>query len=180
MTKADWTTIEALPSPRLESLFAEDAARLASFSVDVAGLHFDWSKTHLTADAVAAFTALAKAQDLHGKREALFAGEAVNTSEGRAVDVRHDRDLIAAVLAAQRIDQQIGPERGATDPDVQHMADLAERPGLDRVDQRAHPGVQHARLGDIVFAAFAAFGDMRDGAALAGANSPSVRSARSM
>ncbi|BCA59459.1 glucose-6-phosphate isomerase [Sphingomonas sp. HMP6] len=85
MTKADWTTIEALPSPRLETLFAEDAARLARFSVDVAGLHFDWSKTHLTADAVAAFTALAKAQDLHGKREALFAGEVVNTSEGRAV-----------------------------------------------------------------------------------------------
>ena len=82
---ADWTAIEALPAPRLETLFAEDPNRLAAFSVDVAGLHFDWSKTHLTAQAVAAFEALAKAQDLAGKREALFAGEIINTTEGRAV-----------------------------------------------------------------------------------------------
>ncbi|MFA6608170.1 MAG: glucose-6-phosphate isomerase, partial [Sphingomonas sp.] len=82
---ADWTAIEALPAPRLETLFAEDPNRLATFSLDVAGLHFDWSKTHLTREAVAAFEALAKAQDLAGKREALFAGEIINTTEGRAV-----------------------------------------------------------------------------------------------
>jgi glucose-6-phosphate isomerase len=81
---ADWTKIEALPSPRLESLFADDPDRLGRFSLDVAGLHFDWSKTHLTADALAAFEALAQAQDLAGKREALFAGEIVNVTEGRA------------------------------------------------------------------------------------------------
>ena len=81
---ADWTVIEALPSPRLETLFADDADRLKKFSLDVAGLHFDWSKTHLTEEAVAAFEKLAKAQNLSGKREALFAGEIVNVTEGRA------------------------------------------------------------------------------------------------
>lgn len=81
---ADWTAIEALPSPRLETLFAEDGDRLKRLSLDVAGLHFDWSKTHLTADAITAFEKLAKAQDLAGKREALFAGEIVNVTEGRA------------------------------------------------------------------------------------------------
>ena len=86
----------------------------------------------------------------------------------RAVDVRDDRHLITAVLSAQRIDQQIGPERRSTDADVQHVADFPQRPGLDRIDQRAHPGVQHARPGDILLAAFAALGDVRHGAALAG------------
>ena len=82
---ADWTAIEALPSPRLETLFAEDADRLAKLTVDVAGLHFDWSKTHLTAEAIAAFEALAKARDLNGKREALFGGAVINTTEDRKV-----------------------------------------------------------------------------------------------
>ena len=50
--------IEALPRERLEALFAADADRLSRLSLDVAGIHFDWSKTHLTADAVAAFEAL--------------------------------------------------------------------------------------------------------------------------
>src|SRR5882757_6108767 len=66
---ADWTPIEALPSLRLESLFADDPDRLKTLSLDIAGLHFDWSKTHLTAQALTAFQALAKAQDLAGKRE---------------------------------------------------------------------------------------------------------------
>jgi glucose-6-phosphate isomerase len=81
---ADWTPIEALPSPRLESLFADDPDRLKKLSLDVAGLHFDWSKTHLTPEAITAFEALARAQGLAGKREALFAGEIVNLTEGRA------------------------------------------------------------------------------------------------
>ncbi len=88
---ADWHAIEALDPPRLESLFADDTDRLARFSIDVAGLHFDWSKTHLTADAVAAFEALAKAQGFAAKREALFAGEAVNATEGRAAEHSAER-----------------------------------------------------------------------------------------
>jgi glucose-6-phosphate isomerase len=82
---ADWTAIEQLPAAKLTDLFAADAGRLGTFSLDVAGMHFDWSKTHLTKDAVAAFETLAKAQDLAGKREALFAGKVINTTEGRSV-----------------------------------------------------------------------------------------------
>lgn len=88
---AAWTAIDALAPPRLEALFAADADRVARFSVDVAGLHFDWSKTHLTTEAVAAFEGLAKAQDLAGKREALFSGAAINVTEGRAVEHTAER-----------------------------------------------------------------------------------------
>jgi glucose-6-phosphate isomerase len=88
---ADWTDIEALPSPRLTELFDADPDRLARFSLDVSGIHFDWSKTHLTADAVAAFEALAKAQDLAGKREAMFGGAHVNVTEDRPVEHAAER-----------------------------------------------------------------------------------------
>lgn len=83
---ADWTSIEKLPRDRLSSLFDADSGRLARLSVDVAGIHFDFSKTHLTAEALAAFDVLAKAQDLAGKREALFRGDKINVTEGRAVE----------------------------------------------------------------------------------------------
>lgn len=88
---ADWSAIEALPTTKLVDLFAQDPDRLSRLSLDVAGIHFDWSKTHLTGDAIAAFEALAKAQDLAGKRDALFGGAVVNVTEGRAVEHTAER-----------------------------------------------------------------------------------------
>ncbi len=91
MATPDWSAIESLPRTPLKDLFAADANRLASFSTDVAGIHFDFSKTHLDAAALDAFAALAKATDLAGKREALFAGEPVNVTEGRAAEHTAER-----------------------------------------------------------------------------------------
>ncbi len=88
---ADWTAIEALPSPRLSELFTDQPDRLARLSLDVCGIHFDWSKTHLTPDAVAAFEKLAHACDLAGKREAMFRGEPVNVTEDRPVEHTAER-----------------------------------------------------------------------------------------
>lgn len=88
---ADWSTIEALPQERLEALFAEDPDRLKRLSLDVAGIHFDWSKTHLSAAALTAFEALAKSVDLAGKREAMFAGANVNVTEDRPVEHTAER-----------------------------------------------------------------------------------------
>ena len=88
---ADWSEIEALPQVKLEQLFADDAERLGRLSLDVAGIHFDWSKTHLTPQAVAAFETLAKAQDLAGKREQMFSGAHVNVTEDRPVEHTAER-----------------------------------------------------------------------------------------
>ena len=90
MALPDWTPIRALPRTPLKQLF-EGADRVASLSVDVAGIHFDWSKTHLTADAVSAFAALADSMGLAAKRDALFAGEAINVTEGRAAEHSAER-----------------------------------------------------------------------------------------
>ena len=88
---ADWSTIEALPQKKLTQLFAEDSGRLARLSLDVAGIHFDFSKTHLTAEMVTAFEVLAKASDLAGKREAMFGGANINVTEDRPVEHTAER-----------------------------------------------------------------------------------------
>ncbi len=91
MATPDWSAIESLPRTPLNDLFAADANRLASLTTDVAGIHFDFSKTHLDAAALDAFAALAKATDFTAKRDALFAGEAVNVTEGRAAEHTAER-----------------------------------------------------------------------------------------
>jgi glucose-6-phosphate isomerase len=79
-----WGAIEAYDVKSLGALFDGDPDRIGRLAVDIAGIHFDWSKTHLDDALLAAFARLADARDLAGKREALFSGAIVNASEGRA------------------------------------------------------------------------------------------------
>ncbi len=78
-----WTALHALDVTPLEKLFADDAERVASWSRSANGIYFDLSKTHLDAKLAEGFACLAKEADYAGKRDALFAGEIVNVSEGR-------------------------------------------------------------------------------------------------
>ena len=78
-----WAAIEQHQIQTLAGLFAAEPDRLGRLSLDVAGLHFDWSKTHLDAGIIAAFEQLAFERDLDGAREDLFAGAIVNASEKR-------------------------------------------------------------------------------------------------
>jgi glucose-6-phosphate isomerase len=86
-----WAAIEATEPRTLAALFAADPDRLGRLTLDLPGLHFDFSKTHLTSPLVGAFEALAQARDLAGAREALFAGRIVNPTEGRAAEHSAER-----------------------------------------------------------------------------------------
>lgn len=66
-------------------LFASDAARAQSFSVEADGLLFDYSKTNIDAAQKASLIDLLEQADVAGKREAMFSGEKINDTEGRAV-----------------------------------------------------------------------------------------------
>ena len=68
---------------RLDELFAAEADRLSRLTFEVAGLYFDWSKTHLDAATIDRFAARAEQARFAAARDALFAGEIVNPSEGR-------------------------------------------------------------------------------------------------
>jgi glucose-6-phosphate isomerase len=86
MTDTAWKAVEALAPKRLTELFAAEPNRLDALTLDVAGIHFDWSKTHLDQAGLQAFAQLAEAAGLAARRDALFAGEAVNVTEGRAAE----------------------------------------------------------------------------------------------
>ena len=75
----------ALPQdlPRLDQLFASEPDRLSRLSLELAGIYFDWSKTHLDKDRLAKFAARADSMGFAQARQALFSGEIVNPSEGR-------------------------------------------------------------------------------------------------
>ena len=68
---------------RLDELFAAEPDRLSRLSFEVAGLYFDWSKTHLDQGWIDLFTARAERMEFAARRDALFAGEIVNPSEQR-------------------------------------------------------------------------------------------------
>jgi glucose-6-phosphate isomerase len=67
----------------LTELFTAEPDRLSRLSFAIAGLYFDWSKTHLTQAAIAQFGKRAAQADFAGARDALFSGKIVNRSENR-------------------------------------------------------------------------------------------------
>ena len=85
---AAWTALDtaaaAARTRRIADLF-DDPARAAAFSCQACGMLFDYSKTTLDKDALATLLALAEAANVAGRRDAMFAGERINTSENRAV-----------------------------------------------------------------------------------------------
>lgn len=70
---------------RIVHHFATDPGRIDRMSVDAAGLYLDLSKQSWSAEGFEAALDVARACDVEGRRNALFGGEAVNNTEGRAV-----------------------------------------------------------------------------------------------
>jgi glucose-6-phosphate isomerase len=68
---------------RLDELFSAEPDRLSRLTFEAAGIYFDWSKTHLDQTLLQEFSARAERMGFAKDREALFAGEVVNPSEGR-------------------------------------------------------------------------------------------------
>ncbi len=75
----------AIKDKHLRELFAEDAGRAERFSVEGAGVFLDYSKNRITAETVALLVQLAKERGVAERRDAMFAGEKINTTERRAV-----------------------------------------------------------------------------------------------
>ncbi len=86
---ADWGRFSGPEETRITQLFAQ-ADRLKDFSIltDMPGgeIYFDLSKTHLDHAKLDLFLELADARGLGDMRAALFAGDEINTSEGRAAE----------------------------------------------------------------------------------------------
>jgi glucose-6-phosphate isomerase len=82
-----WAPISTYqPAPIASQIAADWPARAALLIKSVAGIRFDWTKTHCNAALLAQISGLADAAQLDSARRALFAGEAVNVTEGRAAE----------------------------------------------------------------------------------------------
>ncbi len=78
------------------SLF--DAGRAADFSARADGMLFDYSKTNIDTETRRLLIGLAEAAGVTGKRDAMFAGEKINETEGRAVLHTALRTLSGSVI----------------------------------------------------------------------------------
>jgi glucose-6-phosphate isomerase len=84
-----WRALEAhhatLADVHLRELFAGDPERAERLSAEGAGLFLDYSKNRVTAETIRLLLDLAQEAGVTQKRDAMFAGEQINATEGRSV-----------------------------------------------------------------------------------------------
>ncbi len=101
---AAWRALKAQAAAEsgvsLEHRFAEDSARAQTFSASAAGLFLDYSKQRLSTRTLELLLALAAQQSLSDWIRRMFAGDAINQTEHRAVGhvaLRAPRDGVMIV-----------------------------------------------------------------------------------
>lgn len=127
---------------RIDALFAQDAGRAASFSIETDGMLFDFSKTQLDADIVAALIDLAETAGLAARREAMFEGARINETEGRAVLHTALRNLDGAPVLVDGAD--VMPEVLAT---LGRMGVLADEIRASAITDVVNIGIGGSDLG---------------------------------
>ena len=84
-----WTALTShhgqIKEAHLRKLFADDPGRAERFSAEGAGLFLDYSKNRITDETVRLLLQLADERGVAKRREAMFAGEKINSTERRAV-----------------------------------------------------------------------------------------------
>ncbi len=76
---------EQLKGAHLRQLFKDDPGRAERYSVEAAGLFLDYSKNRITDETLRLLQQLADEQGVVARRDAMFRGEAINTTERRSV-----------------------------------------------------------------------------------------------
>lgn len=86
---AAWKALEAhyvtMQSMHMKDLFAADPERFNKFHLQFEDILFDYSKNIIDTTTMELLYKLAEQQDVKGKARAMFAGEKINETEGRAV-----------------------------------------------------------------------------------------------
>jgi glucose-6-phosphate isomerase len=86
---SEWAALEehagAMRAAHLRDLFAADPGRGGRMVAEAAGLYLDYSKHRVTGETLGLLLRLAEARDVPGRIAAMFSGEKINATEGRAV-----------------------------------------------------------------------------------------------
>jgi glucose-6-phosphate isomerase len=122
----------------LTDLFAREPDRVSRLTIEESGIRFDFSKTHLTAPMVDAYAALSEEQGLKRAKEALFGGEIVNVTEGRAAEHTAERGSGApeSVARAQKYHAR-----------MRALIDAIEAEALGPIRHVLHVGIGGSALG---------------------------------
>ncbi|MBV9959173.1 MAG: glucose-6-phosphate isomerase, partial [Acidobacteria bacterium] len=81
--KALESHFEKMRDVHLRRLFADDAERAGRFTVEAAGLYFDYSKHRVTLETMELLLRLAEECGLRERIDAMFRGERINVTENR-------------------------------------------------------------------------------------------------
>jgi glucose-6-phosphate isomerase len=133
-----WATIQTEPLDRLEELFQREPDRLSLLTHDLAGIYFDWSKTHLDRGLLDDFLWLAEQRGFEAARDALFAGAVVNPTEGRSATHVAERG------SGSPEDVELGTSRHAR---MRALVDAIEAGAFGDVTGVLHIGIGGSLLG---------------------------------
>ena len=136
---------ERLGTIPLRTLFEREPERFASFSFHHEDLLVDFSKEKIDRPALDTLIALAEAADLPARRDALFAGERINSTEDRAVLHMALRSGADALLAVDGID--VAEEVETTRERFLAFAERARSGGLAARDGGPFTDVVHIGIG---------------------------------
>jgi len=141
---AEWARVFTLGKARgkIAELFEGDRSRAQRMSRRACGMLYDFSKTALTEESFAALIDLAEAADVTAARDAMFAGEMINTTEGRAVLHTALRAGPDAVIEVDGVD--VMPEVRAT---LARMADFAREVRAGEFTDVVNIGIGGSDLG---------------------------------
>ncbi|WP_405794509.1 glucose-6-phosphate isomerase [Streptomyces longwoodensis] len=123
--RPEWAALEdhrAHWQPHLRELFAADPGRAERYVVRVGDLRIDYSKHLITDETLSLLQELATATDVFGLRDAMFRGEKINITEGRAVLHTALRAPAGAVVEVDG--ENVVPAVHAV---LDRMADFAQR-----------------------------------------------------
>jgi glucose-6-phosphate isomerase len=158
-------TIRDLP---LRRLFADDPGRGARLTAEAAGLYLDYSKHRVTDETLRLLLRLAEDRGLAGRIEAMFTGEKINVTEGRAAlhvalrapvserIVVDGADVVPAVhgvldrMAAFAADVRGGRWKGHTGRPIRNVVNIGIG-GSDLGPVMAYEALRHYSRRDLTF-----------------------------
>lgn len=136
--KAAWKAVGDYKPKRLTELFEADSERVKTFSREVAGIHFDWSKTHLDEEVLGEFSVLAFEVGYSDARDALFAGDVVNDTENRPATHVAERGQ------GKPEDNRLAAERHQR---MRSLIDAIEGGAFGEIESILHIGIGGSALG---------------------------------
>lgn len=140
----DWKALEAevhtLKATSLRALFQAEPNRGERLVAEGAGIFLDYSKNHVTDRTLTLLFSLARESDLEARRDAMFAGEKINVTEGRSV-------LHAALRAPRDADIRVDGKNVV--PDVHAVLDEMSA-FCERVRSAGFKGFTGKRIKNVV------------------------------